>query len=542
MIFEKTTIETFNNWLEKPEDYNLEFKEAKIQISRSKDLSNYCVAISNEGGGKFILGVTNKREIVGTNAFIGTHNTLSNYLLNKIKIRVDVEELTHPEGRILIFHIPSYSPGKPLKSNGIYLMRAGESLTEMDEETLRQKLNEVIPDFSAQIVNGLTLEDLDDNAVGIFKQRWSEKIKREDYLKFSNEKILRSIGLLTQKGLNYASLILFGKKEKIDELMSGSEIIFEWRQEPGKIPHDFRASWRGPFFKIYHDIWKTINARNIRIPFQEGLIQREVYAFSEKPVREAILNAVAHRDYSINQKSIFINASPEKFVIESPGGFPYGITLENILHERAWRNRKIAEVFEKAGLVERSGQGMDDIFHITIKEGKGLPDLSDSNDYLVKLKIPARIKDKQFILFLEKIANEKQISFSFEEIYELEKIREKQIIDNLEFRKKFLDLGIIEKIGKSRGTKYILSHNYYVHEGKTGIHTRVKGISRDKYKELVLNHLKKNKKGFSKDFKDAFPELKPMDVSNLLRELRIEGKIFHTGHKSIGYWQMSDQN
>ena len=374
MFFKKTTIETLDNWLKKPEDYNLEFKTAKTQISRNKDLPNYSAAISNEGGGKLILGVTNQKEIVGTNAFTGTYNTLPNYLLNKIKIRVDVEELIHPKGRILIFHVPSYSPGKPTKSNGIYLMRAGESLTEMDEETLRQKLNEVIPDFSAQIVNGLTLADLDDNAVEIFKQRWSEKIKRKDYLKFSNEKTLKATGLLTQKGLDYASLILFGKKEKIDELMPGSEIIFEWRQESGKTPHDFRANWRGPFFKIYDDIWKIINARNIRIPFQEGLIQREVYAFSKKPIREAVLNAVAHRDYSINQKSIFINASPERFVIESPGGLPYGITLENILYERAWRNRKIAEIFEKAGLVERSGQGMDDIFHITIKEGKGLPD------------------------------------------------------------------------------------------------------------------------------------------------------------------------
>ena len=159
---------------------------------------------------------------------------------------------------------------------------------------------------------------------------------------------------------------------------------------------------------------------------------------------------------------------------------------------------------------------------------------------MVKLKIPAKVKDKQFILFLEKIANEKRISFSFEEIYELEKIREKQIIDNLEFRKKFLELGIIEKIGKSRGTKYILSHNYYIHEGKTGIHTRVKGISRDKYKELILNHLRKNKKGFYKDFEDVFPELKPMDISNLLRELRAKDKIFHTKHSPVGYWQISN--
>ena len=68
-------------------------------------------------------------------------------------------------------------------------------------------------------------------------------------------------------------------------------------------------------------------------------------------------------------------------MIESPGCFPPGITIENILYSTAWRNRCIAETFEKAGLVERSGQGMDDIFGNTIQEGKGLPDLSKSDAF-----------------------------------------------------------------------------------------------------------------------------------------------------------------
>ena len=181
-------------------------------------------------------------------------------------------------------------------------------------------------------------------------------------------------------------------------------------------------------FKFYDKIWDAINARNLRIPFQEGLFQREIYAFSEKPVREALLNAVAHRDYTINSQSIFIKASPEEFIIESPGGFPPGITLENILHKTSWRNRMIAETFEKAGLAERSGQGVDDIFESTIKEGKGMPDLTESDTHLVRLRIPAQVKDKNFIFFLEKVARSKQLILSFEQIYEL-----KKSVNNKEF-------------------------------------------------------------------------------------------------------------
>lgn len=539
-----TTLEEFNDWLRKPEDCNLEFKAAKNRFSDNKDLPDYCAALSNEGGGKLILGVDPKGKVVGTTAFHSTYNKLSHELLNKIKIRVDVEELYHHDGRVLIFHIPPHPQGRPIKSTGSYTypMRAGESLTEMDETTLKSILNETTPDFSNQIVNGLSLLDLDERAIENFRKRWAQKARREDYLKFSDEKMLCAIGLLTDKGLNCACLILFGKKEKIDELIPCSEIVFEWRQDARKISHDFRINWREPFFKIYDEVWEAINARNLRIPFQEGLFQREIYAFSEKPVREALLNAVAHRDYTINSQSIFIKASPEEFIIESPGGFPPGITLENILYKTSWRNRSIVETFEKAGLAERSGQGMDDIFESTIKEGKGMPDLSESDTHSVRLRIPAQVKDKGFIFFLEKLARSRHKILSFEEIYELEKIREHQMVPKLKYTREFLELGIIEPVGRTRGMKYILSHKYYVREGKVGIHTRLTGLSRDQKKELILNHLRKNKKGITKDFLDAFRDLKQQDLNNLLQELKRAGKVIHEGPRRSGYWALKEGN
>lgn len=536
-----TTIDEFNKWLQRHEDLSLEFKTAENSFSRDKDLPDYCAAFSNTGGGKLILGVAPNRIVVGTKAFLTTYNALSHELLQKLRIRIDVEELILPEGRVLIFHIPPHPQGQPVKSTGKYKfpMRFGESLTEMDNLTLKRIFNETDMDFSSQIVTGLSLIDLDDQAIENFRKLWAQKAQRKDYLSYPNEKTLRAIGLLSEKGLNYACLILFGKKEKIDELAPGSEIIFEWRQDSKKIPYDYRNNWREPFFKIYNDIWEAINARNIRYPFQEGLFQREIYAFSEKPIREAILNAVAHRDYTLHSRSIFIKASPEEFLIESPGGFPHGITIENILRETYWRNRRIAETLEKAGLVERSGQGMDDIFEGTIKEGKGLPDLSGSDDLSVRLRIPAQVKDKNFILFIEKITKEKQILLSFDEIYALEKIRDMQPVTEIEYKKNFLDIGIIERVGRTRGAKYILSHKYYTYGDRVGEHTRLKGLSREKCKALIIEHLKQNK-GYLYDLRTTFPELKPMDISNLLQELKKENKIEHIGSARTGYWKLKN--
>ncbi len=536
----KTSLEEINKWLKKLEDINLEFKKAENQFSRDKDLPNYCAALANEGGGKLLLGVDNNGNVVGTKAFDRTYNKLSNELFEKLSLRIDAEELIYESKRILIFHIPSRPLGKPIQSNGQYFMRLGESLRIMDETELKKILSETDPDFSTKIISGLKLGDLDENALENLKKRWAQKSKREDYLTFSNEKMLRSLELLNDKGLNYAALILVGKKEKINEYLPGDEIIFEWRQDPNKTAHDFRTEWRSPFFNIYDQIWEILNARNLRIPFQEGFIQREIFAFNEKAIREALLNAVTHRDYSIGAQSIFIKASPEEFIIESPGGFPNGVTVENVLYKSAWRNRRIAEVLQQAGLVERSGQGMDDIFKFTIGEGKGIPDLSKSDVYSVILRIPGQVKDKNFILFLEKVVNEKQITLSFEEIYELEKVREKLKTNDVKFRDKFIKLNLIENIGKGRGSKYILAHQYYAHEGKTGVHTRLAGTPRLQKKGLILIHLQKNGKGTSQEFQDIFPDLKQREINNLLQELKKEGKIMHIGSRRSGYWTLKN--
>jgi len=535
------TIQELEKLLLEYERENLEFKN-KSSFS-DDELFDYCAALANEGGGYLIFGIGNKnRIVVGTKIFQGTLQGYPGRILNAIDVKVKVEELFHPKGRVVIFQIPSRPKGRPIQSKGKYRypMRVGESLTEMDQETLRVIFIEVDDDFSSKIVPSFLFSDLDENALERLRELL--QLRNHIYSQKTYEDILKALELLNDDGLNYGALILLGKKEKIDQLLPGAEIVFEWRQDPNKISHDFRKEWREPFLKIFDDVWKTISDRNIRIPLQEGLIQREVLAFNEQAIREAILNAITHRDYTIVSQSVFIKADPSNLLILSPGGFLPGITPENVLERQAWRNRRIAEVFQKLGLVERSGQGMDQIFESTIRDGKGLPDLSGSDSSQVFLKIPARVKDKNFILFLEKIGREKQTTFSFEEIYQLELLREKKILSDLKFKERFLELGVVEKVGRTSGIKYILSHRYYQYEERPGLYTRIRGLSREHKKELILEHIRREGKGRREDFLDAFPDLKPNDISNFLQELKGDGKIEREGSDRAGYWKLVDDS
>jgi ATP-dependent DNA helicase RecG len=132
------------------EHQRLEFKEAKQQYDYRK-LCQYCVAIANEGGGFLVLGVTDKvpRQVVGTQA---CPNILSQAqkLFETLGFRVDIEEVNHPDGRVLVFEIPSRPRGTAYHLDGAYLMRSGESLAPMSEDQLRRVFAEGKPDWAEE--------------------------------------------------------------------------------------------------------------------------------------------------------------------------------------------------------------------------------------------------------------------------------------------------------------------------------------------------------------------------------------------------------
>ena len=129
-----TTPEQIDMWRQSlSEHQRVEFKEAKTQFDNRK-LYEYCVALANEGGGYLLLGVADKppRSVVGTQAFRNPA-AMAEKLFQSVGFRIDIEEVAHPDGRVLVFHIPSRPRGTAYHLDGKYLMRSGESLRPMSE-------------------------------------------------------------------------------------------------------------------------------------------------------------------------------------------------------------------------------------------------------------------------------------------------------------------------------------------------------------------------------------------------------------------------
>lgn len=347
------------------EDEHLEFKEAKSNYPFN-DLVKHCTALSNEGAGKVILGVTDKRprRVVGSQAFQQPERTRGG-LLERLPLRIECSEIQHVDGRVLVFDVPARPVGTPIRDKGIYWTRQGDSLVPMPEDQLRSVFAESGHDFSADVSPAASLGDLDTEAIEDFRRRWIDKSGNEALANLSRSQLLTDIEAMIDGKLTYAALILFGTRQAMGRYLGQAEVVFEYRSSEASGPAQDRKEYRRGFFCFYDDLWRTINLRNDLQAYQEGLFVLDIPTFAERSVREAILNAVSHRDYQLGG-NIFVRQYARRLVVESPGGFPVEINLDNILDRQSPRNRRIADIFSKCGLVDRSGQGMNLMFEESI--------------------------------------------------------------------------------------------------------------------------------------------------------------------------------
>jgi ATP-dependent DNA helicase RecG len=535
----KEQIKQLELWMQAKEAEHFEFKEAKQRYD-FEELVKYCVALANEGGGKMILGVADNlpRRVVGTQAFENLERTKEG-LIERLRLRVEVEEIMHPQGRVLTFHVPSRPIGMPVHYGGRYFMRAGGSLSSMLPDMLKRIFDEAGPDYTAEICPKAALADLDLNAIEDFRNRWIQKSKNEKLAALSAEQLLFDSEVLSREGLTYAALILFGTREALTRLLAQAEVIFEYRSSDTTGPPQFRQEFRQGFFNFYEELWKLISLRNDRQHFQDGLFVWDILTFNESAAREAILNAVSHRDYRMGG-SVFIRQYPRRLEIVSPGGFPPGITPENILWEQAPRNRRIAEAFARCGLVERSGQGMNRIFEACIRESKSKPDFTHTDAYHVWLTLNGEVQHPEFLRFLEKLGKERLESFTTQDLLVIDQIfRDEPVSECFKGNlSRLVDAGVIEQISRGRGTRYVLSRRFYEFIGKKGAYTRKRGLDRETNKALLEKHISDNDKKGSRfrDLMEVLPALSIGQVKVLLGELKDEARVHCVGSTRAGLW------
>ncbi len=500
--------------LKESED-KVEFKEALNQYNYNngrRSVLGYVVALANEGGGKLILGVRENNNglhiITGSAAWEGREGKLAEDIYRDKQIRIQTEVLYEGDKRVLVIHIPSRPIGKTLKFEDVPLMRVGENLLPMSDEHLFKILQEQEPDFSAKICEGLTIDDIDENAVNKLKEAYSKKQENPHFLTLNTQQALSDLDLINDSGITYAALILIGKTGAIKKFLPQSATHLEYRHSLTQINFDNRFVFSEPYYLAVEKLWELINQRNGKVSVQQGPYIFDIPFFNKEVIREAINNSIAHRDYRITSE-IVVKQFPNAMHIINTGGFPLGVTLKNLLTVNSTpRNRLLADVLAKTGVVERSGQGIDKIYYQTVSEAKPEPDYSKSDNYQVELRLSSLVEDKAFALFIMHIQQKRKFDnkLSVQEVLALNGVRKG--IDKKDFNqailKKLEKAELIEKHGKTKGTYYTLSKAYYEFTGEKGKYSKTTDWDDNQMFYIILQHLQKFETAKMNDFIDLF--------------------------------------
>lgn len=534
-----TNREQLQRWLDEPEGTNLEFKEARKSFHFEK-LVEYCVALANEGGGKIIFGVSDRRprRIVGTAAFAEPGRTEAG-LHDRLSHRIPVEEIQTADGRVLVAHVPGRLPGTAWQIGGRYLKRAGDDLAALTDVELRGFFAETGPDFSAELCPGVSLSDLSPQAIATFRDRWARKTRDERKRGWTDAETLSNAELSIEGALTYAALILFGTRAALGRWLAQAELVFEYRSSEVSGPAADREEFREGFFLWQDTIWEKINLRNDRQSYQDGLFRMDLPTFDEVPVREALLNAIAHRDYRLGG-SVFVRQYTHRLEVVSPGGLPAGITPSNILDQQNPRNRRLAEALAKCGLIERSGQGMNLMVENAVRQGKPLPSFAGTSTHEVRLTLEGMVRSPAFVRFMERLGEETLQSFSTHDFLTLDCLhREQELPDSLKSRLPgLIAAGAVESIGRGKGTRYLLSQRLYAALGAKGVYTRKRGLDRETNKALLERHLRGQGTAGSplSELRQVLPSESESGVQRLLDELRSEGRVMLRGQKRWARW------
>jgi len=368
-----TTAEQIDLWRQAASEHQrLEFKEAKESFDEDK-LHRYCIGLANEGGGSLLLGIADAppRRVVGSRAFPNLVG-LADRLFQALKFRVDVEEVAHPDGRVVVFHIPSRPRGTAYHLHGTYLMRSGSSLTAMDESQLRRIFAEGEADWleehskvglaAEQVIELLDTQTFFEllglpypsGRVGVLDRLIGERLIDASASGFS----VRRLGalLLAKRLVDFPDLARKAPRIVVYNGVSKLET---------RLDLTGTAGYAVGFQALVHSVMTQLPQNEVI----EDALRREVKLVPEVVVRELTANALIHQDLAIGGSSVMIEIYADRIEFSNPGE-PI-VPVERFIDGYQSRNERLADFMRRAGICEEKSSGIDRV--VSAAEALQLP-------------------------------------------------------------------------------------------------------------------------------------------------------------------------
>lgn len=488
----------------------LDFKPWTGTKEDMKVAVEYAVCFANAGGGVVVFGVDDKlvgrmKAIHGAKGYDLERWRRDIFDTTRPNLAVEVFELTVPEGTGKVLGVRVEAGGsKPYgTASGVFKQRVGKSCMPLDSTAFnRQSIQTAAVDWSGAFAQDVSLTDLDPIEIARGRQTAERLRPQSDIPRLSDTDFLAALGAIREGKITHTGLLLFGKETVLSRLCPQHLVQYVW--QPGETQVTRNDQFR---FGLLHTLERIeqifTSPANPERELTLGLQKLRIPAYHLDVVREAVLNAVTHRDYSDPGK-VLIRQLADELVITSPGGFMPGITPENILrHEPKSRNNALANAFLKLGLVESSGIGRRRIFVLCLSLGKPIP-LYESDGHSVTLhvydsgydentaRLVARWRDEGRDVGLEALmvlAYLRQNAFidsgSASRLLQRPLAQAREILDQLALPR----TGILERRGHTTAATFHLAKGMAKDLLGKAAYTKTRGLNPIRYAEMVKAYL-----------------------------------------------------
>ena len=408
------TSEDVRALIERGETINVEFKGERSEPLNDRDLVAAVVCLANrqnQDSGYLLVGVEDDGSITGARSRHGDSETDPHRIEALVGSRTRpalscrAELVTVFDKPVLVLHVPM-SASPVATSDGRYLRRTldgrgkPECVPFLFHEMQSRRPDLAGSEYLALSVLDATWDDLDILEFERFRRtiRESHGMGDQTLIPLSDWDLARALGCVDgpkdHPEIRLLALLLFGKEESLHRFLPSHELAFQELSDTKVVVNDF---FRWPLLRVMDELLGRFRARYREAELQVGFKRVGIPDYSEKAFREAVANALIHRDYT-RLNAVYIQWRKDRLEISSPGGLPEGVSMETLLVTAPHpRNPKLADAFKRAGYVERTARGIDTIFFEQLRNGRAVPSYERTTSTDVVLVLSSGRPDLPFV-------------------------------------------------------------------------------------------------------------------------------------------------
>ena len=554
--------ENSSHSLPSSESLTVEFKSDRSRLS-DNDLVEALVCLANTEGGELWLGVEDDGAPTGLHAAHQSLTGLPGLIAAKTSpsLAATVNVLII-DGIKVAKIVVAKSRSEVATTGGMYLRRRlkqdglPECVPMLPHERNSRAGRFGLADVSAQAVAGATLRDLDP----LERERLRQAVRQYGgdrvLLELDDEALDGALGFSTRTATGervptLTGLLVIGRESALRELLPTHELAFQVLARETVSFNEFR---RFPLLKALEWLETNFRPYNPEKELQIGLFRVPVPKVDMGAFREAVANALVHRDYH-QLGAVHVRLDDWGLTISNPGGLVEGVTLQNLLTtEPRPRNPVLADAMKRIGIVERSGRGVDKIYRGMLKFGRPEPDYTRSDRNNVILQLATVDADEVFLqLVVEQENRQSGTSLPIDSLIALAALREQKRLsteelalyihrDAIQARRTFehlVESGLVQPHGNTRNRSYTLSAEIYRAKGNQVAFTRQAGFSKLQHEQMVLNHLQHHGRIQRSEVIDLC-HLTKDQAAKLLNRLEAEGKLLQHGKSRGSFYTLNN--